>query len=178
MRKLILLVAVVVLAGCITRPQVSREEYISMTTRTYEGVTKKQVFKAAENFLRLLDGDDFIIEYPENRINATRDWFLLLSHGRTSWEIKTSPSIESTKVDVHVKSTMNASVLPTDKVVYDVFWARMDYLLGKRNDWLTCEKVSEMFNKKETWGDDFAVCNGATLKNNTPEPKHIVAKTN
>lgn len=41
--------------------------------------------------------------------------------------------------------------LMTYRVLHDLYWARMDYLLGKRNDWVTCEtsntKVEEYKQK-------------------------------
>jgi hypothetical protein len=69
-----------------------------------------------------------------------------------------------------------ASAQSKRKVMYDVFLARMDYLLGKRDDWLTCDQVAVMLDKKETWGDSLSVCDEITLKNNTPEPRYIVAQ--
>lgn len=177
MRKLILIIAVMVMAGCVSRPlKVSQVEYDAMTKRTYNGVTKKQAFQAAENFFILLDGNDFDITYPRGLMVAVRPWLLGFSSGLSEWTIDANEVGTSTDVAVSVRTTFNTVPLKKNKVTYDVFWARMDYLLGKKKDWLTCDDVSNMFDKKETWGDDFAVCNGATLENNKPEQKHIVVK--
>lgn len=176
MKKLILVVALMMMAGCVSRPQVSREEYFDMTTRTYEGVTQKQVFQAAENFFTLLDGDDFDITHSKNKVQGIRNFTLFLIGGNDTWEITTLPAVNGQVVSVSLLNRMSTAAHQSKrKVIFDVFWARMDYLLAKRHDWLTCEEVAEMLDKKETWGDPLSVCDEITLKNNHPQPSHIVA---
>ena len=104
--SILFLTAVLLLAGCITRPQITREEYIDMTTRNYEGVTNEQIFQAAENFFILLDGDDFDITYPNENMLAVRNWLLGLHSGNSRWAINTTMSRNSVKVRLDVKTTL------------------------------------------------------------------------
>jgi len=190
MRNFILIViAGLVLAGCASPQIVSQEEYINfddgkkgkildMTTRPYRGVTQEQVFQAAENFFILLDGDDFDITHSNNKVKGIRNFVFFIMSGTDDWEVTTAPASNGGyQVSVKLLNGMSTALNHSKrKVVYDVFWARMDYLLGKRVDWLSCDKVSEMLRDGETWGDPLSVCDEKTLKNNKPEPRHVVQK--
>jgi hypothetical protein len=57
----------------------------------------------------------------------------------------------SDKIPKSVWPSLKGYSLMTYRVLHDLYWARMDYLLGKRNDWVTCEmsnaKVEEYKQK-------------------------------
>ena len=40
--------------------------------------------------------------------------------------------------------------LTTTSATYDLFFARLDYLLGKRKDWITCKKAQKLFTNGES----------------------------
>ena len=50
-------VAAAVLVGCATPPQMTREQYLATTARTFE-VPAERAIQAAEQVLKLADGDD------------------------------------------------------------------------------------------------------------------------
>jgi hypothetical protein len=52
--------------------------------------------------------------------------------------------------------------------LYDVFWARLEYLLDKRDDWMDCEKANERVDKGITSGSNEALCHPYNLENDTP----------
>lgn len=50
--------------------------------------------------------------------------------------------------------------------IYDVFWSRLDYLLGLRSDWMTCKMADEKVKEKIVWGANDAMCNSFNVKDN------------
>jgi hypothetical protein len=53
--------------------------------------------------------------------------------------------------------------------IYDVFWARMDYLLGKRADWITCAVANDRVKKKLVWDANDALCSAINMADRHPE---------
>lgn len=69
------------LSGCATskHQELTREEWLATTTRTYEGIDREKIIKAAERLFRLADGDDFrIAHYEEGLICPRIDGHLLM----------------------------------------------------------------------------------------------------
>lgn len=191
--KIYLLVALVILlSGCATRPQLTREEWVGVTTREYEERTPAQVLAAAEKLFRLADGDDFTIAHAADGLSATRGWaaFFIIggANGTDYWTVRAAPGAKGTVATVQA-STQSTTIAPMmiggigmipaalpgqgapidGTALYDVFWARMDYLLGRRPAWMTCEEADERVRKSVTWGSNEALCNSFNLADETPK---------
>ena len=52
--------------------------------------------------------------------------------------------------------------------IYDVFWSRLDYLLGKRKDWMTCKVADERVKQNITSGTNEALCNSFNMNDKLP----------
>jgi hypothetical protein len=146
------LVALFAMGCATTRPQLSREEWLAVTSRTYDGVTKEQVLEAAERLFRLADGDDFVISHTEEGLYATRNWLVYLilagAMGTDYWQLKAVPTPTGVNVTVYA-TTQAGSVVPIavttggwtatttpmagtpviGTAIYDVFWSRMDWCI-------------------------------------------------
>lgn len=183
----------ILLAGCMAHyPQMTREEWKQTTTRQYDGVKHDDVFNAAEKLFRLADGDDFIVAHQENSMNASRPWTVYLvlaaSFGVDSWNVEARSDGEKTLASVFVSQSNGAAMpMPTTQAntysvgggsgmgipirgtaIYDVFWARMDWLLGKRKDWMTCKEADERVKANIVWGENHALCNKFNIKDIAP----------
>jgi hypothetical protein len=193
MGMLILMLYFLTLTACVSTPTLSRDEWLSMTNRTYEGVTKEQAISAAERLMRLADGDDFMIAHSDDGFLATRIWSVYLvlaaSVGTDSWMVRAVENRGSgTRVSVSVGTQVGSvsgvvtgpntvAPLTTPSVgspvngtaVCDVFWARMDYLLGRRQFWMDCLEANERVGTRVVWGDNSALCNGFNIKDDVPE---------
>lgn len=192
--RLIAIVAVaILLAGCAAqRPQMTRAQYLEMTQRTYADKSPDDVFAAAEKLFRLADGDDFSFSHSEDSMVATRPWLvyviLAATMGTDSWTVRARETAAGTNVHVALNTSMgNVLPIPTTggdmtvggmpsmagnvqgTAIYDVFWARMDYLLGKTDHWMTCKEADERVKTKVTWGSNEALCNSVNLKDELPE---------
>lgn len=193
MRNFLLLIMAVAVTGCaVKQPQMTRDEYLQTTQRTYADKTPDDIFRAAEELFRLADGDDFTFHHTDDSMTATRPWLVYLvlaaSMGTDTWLVRTKEESDATRVSALVSTSMG-SVLPipttggdftaggppgggnlvAGTAIYDVFWARMDYLLGLRDDWMVCKEANERVHKKIMWGSNEALCNGFNMKDDLPE---------
>lgn len=185
---MLVLLIIYLLSACTSIPTISKEEYIALTNRQYDNVTKNQVIKASEELLRLADGDDFKFEYTTTNnfdtevLIGERNWVvyyvLSTSSGKDKWKISATQAGENTKVSVQIFRNIfiqGTKIYPpgyggyiANPAIFDLFWARMDYLLGKRSDWMTCT-ISEMrVKQKIVWGDTDSLCNTLNIKDNKP----------
>lgn len=192
MYKIIFAVLVLTMMfGCATRKTMTREEYLSTTQRTYANKTQTDVLNAAERVFILSDGDDYQFHHTDNTLSASRRWLVYLVFGAAMgtdyWTVQSTDVKGGTKASV-LLSTSAGSVLgtafnntpgvvtspamgdfATGPAVYDLFWNRMDFILGKSDKWMTCEDLGQLIEKKITWGNAEALCNSFNVKDNLPE---------
>lgn len=184
--KLSIAIFAALLAGCATQKQLTREEYVAATTRQYDGVTVEQVADAVEKVFRLADGDDFDIQHTEEGLTASRRWLVYIVIGASAgvdyWTLTAKPSGNGVLAKINA-STQYGNMVPIGQGVttmpghnagirgtslYDTFWRRMDYMLGKSDKWTTCEDASKKRKAGETWGLDEALCNSFNMKDLLP----------
>ncbi len=173
------------LTACANNPKLSNEDYKTLTSREYIDVTEVQVLQAAEEILRLADGDDFKIKKLPQSLSATRRWrvyiVLYYSWGDDNWNVKTVATNNNVTATVQISTKegyiggigyINMDGAPKTMIhgdaIYDLFWARMDYLLGKRPDWMTCEMSDNRIKQKIVWGDNSTLCHMLNIKDNIP----------
>lgn len=181
MKYIIILISILIFTGCVPKqPQLTRQQWINITSHTYTGITKEQAINAAEKVLRLADGDDFLIVHNESGFHASRNWVVYIvigaAMGTDYWKIVvTEKREESINVEVQISTQMNtiASAMEGRPVngtaIYDLFWSRFEYLIKKNNNWLTCKKADEKLDKKITWGLTEQLCNSFNVDDNVPE---------
>lgn len=196
MEKIILAAALAaILTGCATTPPpTGRAEWEAQHKREYQGVTPRQVQDAAEKILRLAD-HDFTFQYPDGRLVASRNWMIYaviaITGGKDHWIVETVESGGATEVTVTITreaSTTTAApviggpgVAPivgaapgvpiTQAAPYLLFWERLDYFLGLRPDWTTCDQFKERIKsttRARDRGQIDALC-GATTDDRTPD---------
>lgn len=193
MRLIIHFLILVSLVSCAAAPQkqLSREEWISLTSRTYPDTSKDQALLAVEKLFRLADGDDFKIIHTEDGLQASRQWtsyaVIAAVSGTDYWNVKAIEKNGSVTVVISASTqSQNTTPIPTTggnwtagtlgaqgnlvdgTAIYDVFWARLDYLLGKRADWMLCKEADERVKQKITWGNNEALCNSFNMKDSKP----------
>ena len=158
------------LGACATKPQISEEEMLAARTRTYEGVSSEQVMQAAEKLLKLVDESRFQFNRADTQLTATRSGELVTNIGKAEvtavWLVKTEEKGNSTVVTIeggwHRKSIskgISENVKrPEGKAVYTLFWSRMDTLLGRSNEWITCDGMQKAIEQGEASGDIRMLC--------------------
>ena len=125
-------------------------------------------------------------------MSATRPWIVYLilaaTVGNDTWQIRALPAETGVKVSAALNTSMG-SILPMPTTggnmtaggmpsiagnvpgtaIYDVFWARMDYLLGKTDKWMTCKESDARVYEKTVWGENAALCNGFNVNDAAPD---------
>lgn len=181
------------LSGCLPKcPRMTRAEYLETTTRVYKNSDKEEVFAAIEKLFILADGNDFKFTYTEDGMQAMRNWSIFLifaaGFGTDYWNINVQ-DVENGGVRVSTRvATQSQSMAPTPTTggnysagttplmgsplegtsIYDLFYARLDYLLGVRSEWMSCDDSDKRKSNGVTWGLNDALCNSFNMKDNTP----------
>lgn len=194
-KKIFLLFTISVLTACASNPKLSKIEYETITNRTYMGVTKDQILLAGEKLLYLVDEDNFELYGAPSSVGslvAKRNWsnyyLLAKDRGTDFWKLSTTPTDQGIRASVEInryymrsygfESMMISPIaLPNQWVggrpilsnaIYDLFWARMDYLLGKREDWMTCKISDDRIKEKIVWGENDALCGSLYINERSP----------
>jgi hypothetical protein len=170
MKPFLLMIFVLALAGCAQQPPPTVAEMDSallanqqQATRVYANQTPMSVRKAAYQALELLDQSDMKFDVRTNELLATRRSLfyaiLAASFGRDWYSFLTVAEGDGTKATLGFDSIFTASVIPVDipesfksnisvsaqqnPADYKLFHDRVEYLLGLRTDWVTCDQTKQ-----------------------------------
>lgn len=155
--QLAFLVLIGILQGCGTDPHKSLKNLSTQEANAarhiFQGVTKEQLLAAAEKVLTH-SGQGLaplrIIDTP-NGVRVIRKWMiygvLFVKEGEdyTEFSIREIPSGVEGSLAIQLNSfgiMVPASKRPPEgTAVYDLFWARMNYVLGRTPHWVTCSEA-------------------------------------
>jgi len=203
--KLVVFIVVVgmgfLLQSCVPKRSMTRQEWLTITTRYYRNVTVDEALNSAEKLFRLADGDDFTFSHTSNELRASRQWIvyvvIAVVFGTDHWSIRATQASDGVEMNIQVSSggsspapffsgpnlDMTGTVsmpIGTESIqgsaLYDLFWARMDYFLGKKKEWPDCDEANRRKTAKLTWGDLSALCNPFNIKDNMPEELEQTSK--
>lgn len=158
MKTILAILAILVIAtlsSCATPKQYTQEEWEKYSTRFYKDKTSDQVINAATKLFLLSDPDDYGFNRFENSLEAVRKQFNIMSVSQDRWTLKTYPKKDGTKAMIgYIWSAGTYPSFTQDAGTYQLFWVRMDYLLGLSKDWITCDKYDALvkINKMEKIG--------------------------
>jgi hypothetical protein len=157
MRILGIVALSVALTGCAAAPhQVrDRDDYLAEATRVFPGETRERVLKAAETVLKISDPADFEFRYTLTGFTGLRRYFiyavLAAASGREKWDVMTEPDPAGLRASVSIseEGTTSGGGYSQNRYegamasvpLYRLFWSRVEYLLNKRPDWVTCEQA-------------------------------------
>lgn len=147
------LICLILLAGCgFPKPLATLEEFEQAQTKTYEGISKKEVLHATEKLFMLADPDDVFLSYEDQKLVARRRAILLISVYQENWIIDVQEKAGDSAVTVSVTPTIDGVNFPPRGVgQYALFFSRLDYLLGKSEDWMTCHQYEVRARDEPTW---------------------------
>lgn len=180
MKKIILyLFVLITLCGCAAqRTQMTRAEYLQATQRAYKNISADKVLDAAKELFDLADGDDFKYQYTNVSLTAKRSWLVYLVLGASSgvdvWNVNVQEQGPNSVVSVSATTMIGGlagftEVISNGTALYDLFWTRLEYLLGLRKEWMTCEMSSKRIKAGDVWGNDELLCNSFNMKDSLPK---------
>jgi hypothetical protein len=163
LRNLVLIAAFFVTCCAAPHQITDRSDFLAEATRTYQNENRERVIQAAEIVLKISDPNDFEFRHTASGFTGLRRYViyavLASASGREKWEFVTEPVTGGVRASISVSeagtSTGGYSSTPYEGVMasvplYRLFWARVDYLLGRRPDWVTCEQAAALEQQKNT----------------------------
>lgn len=157
MRIVLAMLLAVGVSGCAFAPHqiIDRDDYLAEATRTYKGEDRERVIRAAETVLKQSDPDNIEMRYTPNGFQALRKYFvyavIAAARGREKWDFSVEEAkgaqVATLSVTEQGVSASGSSIRSYDNnmnqvPLYRLFWKRVDYLLGLRPDWTTCDQES------------------------------------
>ena len=167
------LIVIIGLWGCATKPTFTEEQMRAAKTRTYKGISSEQVMQASEKLLKLVDEARFQFKRESSQLTASRSGEIytgIYSGGAANvtavWLVKTQEKDQSTVVTIEAgwkRKALSTGITsnikqPEGTAVYNLFFSRLDNLLGKSNEWMTCEGMNKAIEQGEEFGDIRMLC--------------------
>jgi len=114
--------------------------------REYQGVSPEEVYRASEKVFELADKEDVSLTYKGGQLLAQRRYHIMMMTVITEqWEIEATQEDGATHVNAFTSKNWDGHIFyPESTNPYQVFWARLDYLLGKASHWVSCENVDTL----------------------------------
>jgi hypothetical protein len=145
------------LGACVAAPKVeSHAEWLAQATRTYANESAPRVIAAAEAVLRHADPGDVTFEYRVGGFTAERRFLvyavLAAAEGEDRWTFNAGRNGTGVRASValveraRVHGTGGARQVRANVQQIGTFrllYARIDYLLGRRADWVTCREAPQ-----------------------------------
>lgn len=145
------------LAGCSAPHQImDRQDFLAEAARSFPGENRERIVAAAETVLQHSDPGDWDVRYTINGFTGLRRYMvyavLASQHGREKWEFQTeqptpgrwnaSVSVSETGVTASSYHAQTFDQSMASVPLYRLFWDRVDYVLGRRPDWVSCEQAT------------------------------------
>lgn len=184
MRRKAILVIALLLPACAGPPDMTREQSLAETNRIYNAASPEQVARAAEIVLRHSDPPDFTITHSSIGFKAVRHGIIYTvlnaAHERDTWTFSVMPAENggtraSIQVDSDYSMVLGFGSNPGSKPTpldYRMFWARVEFVLGLRNEWADCNNAWRLTNRPQSEGKIF-LCSLLHDGRNAPPPPRL-----
>lgn len=189
MRKGLVIVGALALASCAAPHQIrDRSDFLAEGARDYPHESRERVVQAAEAVLKTSDPSDFEFRHTLNGFTGLRRYtvyaVIAAAQGREKWEFLTEPTAGGLRASVSVSEAGVASGgysrTPYENQLasiplYRLFWARVDYMLGKRSDWKTCDEANAELAATNTQSAEAlgGLCGLTSDGRNAPPPPQL-----
>lgn len=170
----------------------SREQWLFETSRTYQDRSVEQVIAASEAVIRSINPKAVQVSHNPNGFQARRTWavfmFITAMFGTDIYSVKVARAGTATKIDIFVTTGEQDSYTKmaggraiSAPATYRLFFAWLDYALGKSQDWISCDQATEVMPPS---GEMFApgMCGyGSVSSGDTPvsrKPEWAISRKN
>ena len=188
--------AIAALSACVQQPKLTIEQLDSRLAenqvaakRFYPGKSVAQTKKASQQVLMLLDPDDMTFDVREDQLLATRfsTYYAVFAvgFGRDWYAVSMKELPGGTEASFRVSGVMNSGLIVTppaqgfrsdidvgahdNPADYKLFHDRVEYILGIRQDWTTCESAKALAKNKD---QQMMLCDLIGLENIDPRQKN------
>lgn len=145
--NILIFLTIIIFAGCATtfHKQSNQDEYT--TTKEYKDISKDAIFEAAKRVLLIsaYGEERFLLDSYRNHLIATKAR-LTYSLFSTSlyvddWDLSVKEIDGISKARLTLRRTHDLEEKESiylDKKTHGIFWNRVDYLLGLKDEWYSC----------------------------------------
>lgn len=146
MNKYIFLLILIVFTGCS-----QKQEEIYVTKKVYPDISKNAVFDAAKTLFNLSNDSngnkEFIVDSYRDKIEVNKiifkDNIIRIDITLDKWLLELYQTENETRANlifIRRDGVDLDDIKSFDKNVHQLFWDRLDYLLGLNKDWKLCNK--------------------------------------
>jgi len=184
--KIFLLILIIGLSSCQTAPpKVPVEQQPGVTEKAYKNIKRNIVLNNAEKVLALADKGDFNFFSTATGFKATRKWFSWsylggLNFGVDTWVFEASDTKSGALAVVKPFRSYGYSNYNKDQDhdelvelrsarLLDLFWKRLDYLLGLNHQWTSCDDEWGDLKTLSEQGTISGLCDFSTMTEDYPE---------
>jgi hypothetical protein len=180
----------VILAGCAPAARVTTHaDWMKEATRSWPGETRARVIAAADAVVKHADPKDTAVEYNHHGFTARRKFLvyalIATASGTETWTFSSAENALGTSATVRIiqRGTAQAgshSERFRENQVYlgslRLFYARIDYLLGRRPDWITCSEAAAKLALPEGAPGLQSLCSLTHQGRDAPAPQRVPPK--
>jgi hypothetical protein len=180
----------VALAGCAPAARVTNHaDWLKEATRTWPGETRGRIIAAADAVVKHADPRDTQVEYNHHGFTARRKFLIYAliatATGTETWTFSSAENEKGASATVRIiqRGTAQAgshSERFRENQVYlgslRLFYARIDYLLGRRPDWITCSDAPQKLALPEGAPGLQSLCSLTHQGRDAPPPPRVPPK--
>ena len=179
MYKFIYLAFIILFTGCSVKnldtkvnEQSKKNEYF--TTREYKEISKDAIFEAAKKVFLLADKRKFRIDSYRDHLEVSKTkmshFFLypVTHEDRWNLSINEKDNTSFAKLElVRITDFDEEDKEYLSKYSHELFWRRLDYLLGINDKWISCDTIRNIRG---------TLCDGLDMYNNSAATKDDIVK--
>lgn len=154
MIKIIIILITLVFAGCSQKQDIDLTKNVIVAKKNYTNISKNAVFDAAKVLFTISneknENKSFIIDSYRDKLEVSKIIFEYnLIRGDINldkWDLELYQTEKETRANLIItrRDGLNENEIKSvDKNVVNLFWDRLDYLLGLKKDWQECNKYFE-----------------------------------
>ncbi len=163
-RLVVLLGIFLFYSGCVLTNVSSETQDVKISKRVYKDISKDAILEATKKIFLVandnFDNNEFVIDSYRNKVEISRVLFenklIMVDLYLDKWIVEVYQFENETRVNLSLVRTdakeQKKNISIPDNV-YELFWSRLDYILGLNDEWTTCRKY--YFLK----GVDTTLCN-------------------
>ena len=175
MFKYIFLVVLIIFTGCSHNNEPSVKKEIYVTKKVYKKISKYAILDAAKKLFILADKKQFLVDSYRNKLISSKVRFkndiITVNLVQDKWvlEVVQEENQSRALLSLISKNSMDDEELYNrNEKLHNMFWSRIDYLLGLEKKWYTCDKYYE--------NNDFdgILCDSSFLTDLKPKKSDII----
>lgn len=147
MYSILFVVSVFFIFGCS-----SKNNYTSTTKHFDKNITKDQILHAVKRVFKITDNDAFIIDSYRDELNITKPkavhklYTMDIQNDNFNFKIDDNQSLPTIDATISISRTYGVEeeeryYIDENSFTYELFWDRVEYLLGLKKDWKQCNYI-------------------------------------